>query len=99
MAAPTRIDKALAPATLALMEVNFHPETESRLQKLAQQTGRAPDELIEEAMAGYLKELTETREMLDARYDDLKSGRAKPIDGEVAFNELRRHSRERRSRS
>ena len=39
---------------------------------LGSNPGRAPDELIEEAMAGYLKELTETREMLDARYDDLK---------------------------
>ena len=57
------------------MEVNFRPETESRLQELAQQTGRAPNDLIEDAMAGYLKELRETREMLDARYDDLKSGR------------------------
>jgi hypothetical protein len=38
------------------MEVNFRPETESRLQELAQQTGRAPDDLIEDAMAGYLQE-------------------------------------------
>lgn len=63
---------------------------------LGSNPGRAPDELIEEAMAGYLKELRETREMLDARYDDLKSGRVKATDGETAFNELRRRSRERR---
>jgi len=31
------------------MEVNFRPETESRLQELAQQTGRAPNDLIEDA--------------------------------------------------
>lgn len=30
------------PVTLTYVEVNLHPETESRLQKLAQQTGRAP---------------------------------------------------------
>ena len=81
------------------MEVNFRPETESRLQELAQQTGRAPNDLIEDAMAGYLKELGETREMLDARYDDLKTGRVKAVDGDTAFAALRRKNQERRSRS
>jgi len=81
------------------MEVHFRPETESRLQELAQQTGRAPNDLIEDAMAGYLKELGETREMLDNRYDDLKSGRVKAVDGETAFAQLRRKSQEQRSRS
>ncbi len=50
------------------MEVNFRPEIESRLQKLAEITGR---------------------EMLDSRYDDIKSGRVKPIDGEAFFESLR----------
>lgn len=81
------------------MEVNFRPETESRLQELAQQTGRAPNDLIEDAMAGYLKELGETRAMLDARYDDLKSGRVKPVEGDAAFSTLRRKSEQRRGRS
>jgi predicted transcriptional regulator len=81
------------------MEVNFRPETESRLQELAQQTGRAPDDLIEDAIAGYLKELGGTREMLDGRYDDLKNGRVTPSDGDNAFADLRRKSQERRSRS
>jgi hypothetical protein len=81
------------------MEVHFRPETESLLQELAQQTGRAPNDLIEDAMAGYLKELGEMREMLDNRYDDLKSGRVKAIDGETAFAQLRRKNQEQRSRS
>jgi len=81
------------------MEVNFRSETESRLQELAQQTGRAPNELIEDAMAGHLKELSETRAQLDTRYDDLKSGRVTPIDGDTAFSALRRKSQDRRSRS
>jgi len=81
------------------MEVNFRPETESRLQELAQQTGRAPNDLIEDAMVGYLKELNETRTMLDSRYDDLKSGRVEAVDGDAAFDALRRKNQERRSRS
>ena len=75
------------------MEVHLRPETESRLQELATKTGRAPNELIEDAMAGYLQELAQVRRMLDDRYDDLKSGRVKPIDGEEAFTELRRKSK------
>jgi predicted transcriptional regulator len=71
------------------MEVRFRPETESRLQELAAKTGRAPDALVEDAMAAYLQELAQTREMLDRRYDDIKSGRVKPIDGEAFFESLR----------
>jgi len=83
------------------MEVHLRPETESRLQELATKSGRAPNDLIEDAMAAYLQELAQVREMLDSRYDDLKSGRVKPVDGEEAFAELRRKSKNdvRRSRS
>jgi predicted transcriptional regulator len=79
------------------MEVHLRPETESRLQELAAKTGRAPDDLVEDAMAGYLQELAETREMLDSRYDDIKSGRVRAIDGEEAIASLRRKSEDRRT--
>jgi predicted DNA-binding protein len=79
------------------MQVRFKPETESRLNELAAKTGRSPADLIEDAMAGYLVEVAETRNMLATRYDDIKSGRVKPIDGEEAFSRLRRKSKERRS--
>ena len=78
------------------MEVRLTPKTESRLHELAEKTGRAPDELVEDAMAGYLTELAQTREMLDGRYDAIKSGRVKPVDGEEAFARLRRKSEDRR---
>jgi predicted transcriptional regulator len=74
------------------MVVRLKPETESRLQELAATSGRTPDELVEDAMAGYLVELTQVRKMLDGRYDEMKSGRVEPIDGEEAFNRLRRKS-------
>jgi hypothetical protein len=50
-------------------------------------------------MAGYLQELTTVREMLDSRYDDLKSGRVKRVEGEDAFAKLRQKSKERRAGS
>ena len=92
---------SVALSRLAAMEVHLRPETESRLQELATKSGRTPNDLIEDAMAAYLQELAEVRGMLDSRYDDLKSGRVKPVDGEEAFANLRRKSKddERRARS
>jgi len=78
------------------MVVRLKPETESRLQELAATTGRAPDELIEDAMTGYLAELTQVRGTLDSRYDDIKSGRVQPIDGEKAFAQLRQKNQDPR---
>jgi predicted DNA-binding protein len=78
------------------MVVHLKPETESRLRKLAATTGRAPDELVEEAMAGYLAELAELRNTLESRYDEIKSGRVKPIDGEEAFKGLQNKNKSRR---
>ena len=79
------------------MEVHVTPELAKKLTDLAATTGRAPDQLVEDALAGYLEELASLRETLDGRYDDLKSGRAKPIDGEEAFRRLREKSTQRRS--
>jgi predicted transcriptional regulator len=78
------------------MVVHLKPETESRLKELAATTGRAPEDFVEDAMSGYLAELTEERNMLDSRYDDIKSGRVAPIDGEDAFARLRQMSQDRR---
>jgi predicted transcriptional regulator len=79
------------------MQVRFKPDTESRLNELAAKTGRSTTDLIEDAMAGYLAEAAETRTMLDGRYDEVKSGRVTPIDGEQAFASLRQRSKDRRS--
>ena len=78
------------------MVVRLKPETESRLQELAATTGRKPEDLFEDAMAGYIAELAQVRKMLDNRYDDLNSGRVAPIDGQEAINQLRRKSKDRR---
>lgn len=64
------------------MEVHFTPETERKLKDLAAQSGRGTDDLVEDAMAGYVDELLHAQEMLNNRYDDLKSGRVKPIPGD-----------------
>jgi hypothetical protein len=70
------------------MEVHFAPQVEKKLHDLASQAGRGTDELLQGALAVPLDEIAETRETLDSRCDDLKRGRAKPIDGEEAFSRL-----------
>lgn len=72
------------------MEVRLKPETESRLNELASTSGRPADELVEDAMAAYLSEVAEVRNTLDSRYDQIKSGHVKPVDGEGFFEDLRR---------
>ena len=56
---------------------------------MARDSGRPTAELVEDAIAGFLDGVQQTREMLDSRYDDLKSERVKPIDGEAFFESLR----------
>jgi predicted DNA-binding protein len=79
------------------MEVHFTPQLEARLNDLAVTTGRPKNELVQDAVAGYLEELADLRGMLDGRYDDIKRGRVTPIDGEEAFAQLRRKSEARRN--
>jgi len=76
------------------MEIHFTSETEKKLKDLSAQSGRGADDLVEDAMAGYFDEVLHAQEMLDSRYDDLKSGRVKPMDGEAFFESLRRREEE-----
>ena len=46
-----------------------------------------------------LNEFVGIREMLDSRYDDLKSGRVKPVEGEAFFERFQQREGERLKRS
>ncbi len=80
------------------MEVHFTPDVEKKLNDLVAKSGRAPHEFLQDALAAYFDELAQTREMLDNRYDELKSGRVKPIDGEEAFAHLKAKTEVQRNR-
>jgi len=74
------------------MEVHFAPETEKKLNDLAAQNGRGTaDELVQHVVEGYFEELAQAREMLNSRYDELKSGNVKSIPG----NEVAAHFRQK----
>jgi hypothetical protein len=76
------------------MEVQLAPELQAKIDQWVMETGLPAERLIEDALAGYVPALAQTREMLDSRYDDLKSGRVKPIDGEAFFESLRQQEDE-----
>ena len=78
------------------MEIRLRPETEARLRDLETTSGRSAGELVEDAMAAYLAEAAQLRSTLDTRYDEIKTGRVKPIDGEQALAKLRERSKKRR---
>jgi hypothetical protein len=71
------------------MQLQFtNPELQAKVEQWVTDTGRPVEELIEDAMAGYFEELENAGETLDRRYDDIKSGKVKLIDGEEAFARL-----------
>ncbi len=79
------------------MKVHLAPETAKKLSNLTATSGRTADDIVEDALAGYLDEVASVRKTLDGRYADLKSRRVTPIDGEEALTKLREKSDRRRS--
>ena len=79
------------------MELQFEPDLQAKLDDLARASGRAAIELVRDAVAGYVDEVAGTREMLNSRYDDIKSGRVKLIPGDEVFARLRAKSEARRA--
>lgn len=79
------------------MEVHITPEMAERLTELATASGLAPEEIVEDALAGYLAEAESLRQTLASRYDSLSGGRVQPIDGDDAFRRLREKSERRRA--
>jgi hypothetical protein len=80
--------------------MNVHlnnPDLQAKLERWVTETGRGPDELVEDAMAGYFDELARIREVLNRRYDDLKSGRVKPISRDEIVAYFREKSAARRT--
>jgi predicted transcriptional regulator len=79
------------------MEVYFSADIKAKLDQLVQASGRNTDEVLEDAILGLYDELAEVRTTLDRRYDDLASGRVKPIDGKEALARLRARAAARRA--
>jgi hypothetical protein len=79
------------------MEVHLAPELQAKIDRLVVETGCPVEQLIEDALAGYVADLAQIREMLDSRYDDLKNGKVKLVSGDDVVARLRKKSADRRS--
>ena len=79
-----------------LMEIHLEPVLAAKVEQLSAETGRPAGELVEDAIAGYFAEIAEIRQTLDSRYDDLVSGRVRPIPGEEAYQTLKGRLQTRR---
>jgi len=80
------------------MEVRLSPEVQAKLEEFARESGRSTDEVVSDALTAYVDEVSQLRQMLETRYDDLASGRVKPIDGEEAYRRLTEKTEARRRR-
>jgi predicted transcriptional regulator len=74
------------------MEIQLTPDVEAKLDQLAIATGRPRSEFVQDALEGYLDDLIVVREMLDRRYDEITSGKVKPIPSADVFRRLREKS-------
>ena len=80
------------------MEIQLTKDVQARLDQLSSETGRTPDEIVQDAMAGYFDELTEVRGTLDRRYDDVVNGRVKLVPGAAVVARFREKSATARQR-
>jgi predicted DNA-binding protein len=80
------------------MEVQFEPDVQAKLEQMARESGRAAAELVKDAVAGYVDEVAGTSQMLNSRYDDIKSGKVKLVSGEDVFARLREKSEAHRAK-
>ena len=74
------------------MELQLTPDIEAKLDQLSCETGRKREEFVRDALAGYFEELAQARELMDSRYDDLKTGRVASISGEQVVAHFRKKS-------
>jgi hypothetical protein len=76
-----------------ILPASYTPETGKALNDLAATSGCAPEDIVEDALAGYLEEVTSIRKTLDSRYDDLKTGRIQTDRWRGSLHEATRKER------
>ena len=79
--------------------MHLAPDLEQKLKALAAVSGRPATDLVEDAVAGLVDGLAETRATLDRRYDEIRSGKVKLIPGDEVEAYFREKSASERRRS
>jgi hypothetical protein len=79
------------------MELHLaNPELEAKITQWTRETGRPASELLEDAVAAYLDECQQVRQMLDRRFGELAEQRVRPIDGDEALARLKENTARQR---
>lgn len=76
------IDTTTAATLRLVMVIHLADDTEKRLTDLVKQTGRSADELVKDAVDGYMDEVAKVCGMLDRRYDEVKCGKVTPFSSD-----------------
>jgi len=72
------------PAYNKMMEISFAPELEAKLNRIASQTGKGPDEVVRELVASYLDHDEWFRHQVEQGLASLDQGKS------VSHEEVRR---------
>ena len=87
------------------MEIQLTPESEAKLAEAAKRQGRDPAAVARDLVAIGLEQQErvaqrkqEIRDLLSKRWDDYKSGRSVPIDGEEVRREMKAKNQALRAR-
>jgi predicted transcriptional regulator len=74
----TRLVVRADPAYNERMEISFAPELEARLNRIASQTGKGPDEVVRELVASYLDHDEWFRHQVEQGLASLDGGKSVP---------------------
>jgi hypothetical protein len=66
------------------MELHLEPALAAKVEQWSAETGRPPEDIVKDAIAGYFSEVEEIRATLDRRYDEMASGKVKGVPGDQA---------------
>jgi predicted transcriptional regulator len=74
----TRLANRADPAYNKPMEISFAPELEAKLNRIASQTGKGPDEVVRELVASYLDHDEWFRHQVEKGLGSLDGGKSVP---------------------
>jgi len=78
------------------MELRLEPGLAAKVAQWSARTGRPVAELVEDALASYLAEVTELSAMLERRCNEIENGTVQPLSGEEAYRRLKESAAQRR---
>jgi len=81
------------------MDIHLSADLEAQVKRWVSDTGCTADELVEDAVTGYLAELSQVRETLDSRYDQIERGEVELLDGEEVIQKVKAEIETKRRRS